>query len=883
MCLACPPLAAENFSSPSNAPSRRDAAIAESLYLAEREQRQRVVSPAPVTSGVQVEFNGEPLTLAEPVVFEEGEFWLPLRGVAAALYFTVIELAPDRFELISREGQTRTITVRRRQDRPVVTPEELIQEFGVQVHTDAARQTVSIRTPAPLGFQTTMMDKPPEDLQAEAAEQKLIRQATEIPALPSYLPENARPDVDLHGGVSTTYIKRHGLGPLRSVVSSVEGKWYGFDVHGQDARKDVNGIFDHDYSYLNLEKPNLFLGLFDQQVDLAPLRAQSQGIEGVKLRKAFGTGTQSLLTLASGQTETTVSGTAGSTKYTGYLSQVTQELQPASWLHLKGSLMYLYNEADLPERYGTSDFPRHALVSFAGADWSLPANLTWSTHLAHSDYRPDNATDEDHLNGDWDWRSGLNWAQGGSRWGAFYESIGDRYASLGDPALYQDYQGWTISGTHPMSPDWRLSGNLLLYRNNVADRPERVTTRNQALSLSSSYQVTDRQTLNVSFNDILANPAATRGDPGSSSRSYLWRADYFMPFIFSNSRLLNTYQYFRNEARTTSDSSSHTVGPTIFKSYGRGSSWYLSPQFTRSFREVGDDEWGVTTTFNIDHYLLRTLSVFWNSSYTWDRVEESKATETVSWSAGFQHRPLRDTAFRVEYSVGSYNLRTERGKWPRNWSLLWYLSQGFGFATAPKFGGVEGWVFEDLNANGIRDADEAWVTDARLSLEDQRESVTDQEGHFTFTRLVPGSQVISLDLASLDPEWLVKEPRRAVQVKGRQRTTVSFPLVKGASVSARVFIDENQDGQFQDTEEPLEGVAVVLLPGDQFRRTNAEGLVRFEPLLPGVYTIHVHREDLPQGYELVMDEPRIMQLSPGDHVEGMVFGVRLVSVSIKQF
>lgn len=883
ICFACPPLHASDFSSPSNPPSRRDAAMVESLYRAELRERQRADAPSVMAAGVVVELDGAPLALSEPAVFEDGEFWLPLRSIAAALYFTVVELAPDRVELISKEGQTRTLAVLRRHDRPVVTPEDLIRDFGVQVHTDAATQTVSIHTPAPHGFQATLEAKPPEELEAELAEERLVQRANEPPALPAYLPDEAKPDVDLRGSVSTTYIKRHGLGPLRSVVSSVEGKWYGFDVHGQDARKDINGVFDHDYSYLNFEKPDLFIGLWDQQVDLAPLRAQTQPIEGVKVRRAFGRGTQSLLTVAGGQTETTVNGALGPTKYVGYLSQVTHETQPASWLRLKGSMVYQYNEADLPERYGASGFPRHNVISFAGADWALPANLTWSTHTAHSDYRSDDATDDDGLTGDWDWRSGLRWEKGGARWGAYYESIGERYASLGDPALYRDYQGWTLSGSRQMNPDWRLSSTMLLYRNNVADHPERVTTRNQAFSLSSSYQMTDTQLLNLTYNDVLAEPSGGLSDPGSASRSHLWRADHFMPFIFSRSRLLNTYQYFRNEATTASDTTSHTLGPTIFKSYGRGSSWYVSPQTTKTFREANDDELAFTTTFNVDHYLWPSLSVFWNSNYTWDRFEKNKATETVSWSTGFQHRPLRDTAFRVEYSVSSYNLRTERGKWPRSWSLLWYLSQGFGFQTAPKFGIVEGWVFHDLNANGVQEAGEPFVEEARLTLEDQRESLTDQRGHFQFTKLVPGSQVLSLDSGSVDPEWLVKEPRRAVQVRGRRRTKVWFPLVEGAAISAQVFLDDNQDGRFQDTEEPLEGVAVVLLPGEQFRRTNADGRVEFQPLLPGVYTIHVHREDLPQGYELILDRPQVLELKPGDQVEDVTFGVRMVPVPIKQF
>jgi len=122
-----------------------------------------------------------------------------------------------------------------------------------------------------------------------------------------------------------------------------------------------------------------------------------------------------------------------------------------------------------------------------------------------------------------------------------------------------------------------------------------------------------------------------------------------------------------------------------------------------------------------------------------------------------------------------------------------------------------------------------------------------------------------------------------VEVRKRATTTVAFPIVKTASISGRVFVDENNDLVFQETEEPLEGVAVILMPGEQFRRTDANGLFSFDQLPPGRYTLRVYREDLPQGYEIVSGESVDVAVERGQGMSGVNFTVRPARVPVTRF
>jgi hypothetical protein len=212
-----------------------------------------------------------------------------------------------------------------------------------------------------------------------------------------------------------------------------------------------------------------------------------------------------------------------------------------------------------------------------------------------------------------------------------------------------------------------------------------------------------------------------------------------------------------------------------------------------------------------------------------------------------------------------------------------YISQNFGLSTPPNFGIIEGWVFRDINANDKFDRDEPGAEGVTLYLEDKRETVTDSQGYFKFPKVVPGTQKIHLDLGSLSSELTAKDTEKQIKVKAWKEGIVTFALVRASSIKGRVFIDENSDLVFQDTEEPLEDVAIILLPGEQIRRTNAEGDFKFDNLLPGKYKVRIKSEDIPVGYELVSNEEIELELSAGKEIKDINFVVHLRSTTIKKF
>ena len=200
-----------------------------------------------------------------------------------------------------------------------------------------------------------------------------------------------------------------------------------------------------------------------------------------------------------------------------------------------------------------------------------------------------------------------------------------------------------------------------------------------------------------------------------------------------------------------------------------------------------------------------------------------------------------------------------------------YLQHSFDISSPPNFGTIKGRVILDLNANGKFDLNEPGIKGAKLRLEDGRESRTDQDGYFSFAYVSPHMQRLYIDLEDLPLELTCRELEKEICVSPRKETEVDFLLIKSATVKGRVFIDDNNDLVFQNNEEPIGAITILLQPGEQFRRTNQDGDFRFDYLLPGRYTIKIYSQDLPVGCGIVSSEEIELDLVAGQDIEDIDF------------
>jgi len=818
---------------------------------------------------------------------------------SAAPYKGWMDQRRDAMDTAMRREAVRRSALRRRPPGPG----RAASDDGPPPREATARLTVgaTLIPAASQGFTTYTVAKPPEQIEAEEAVRRRIQEAgrTETPD-PVGVPFEARPTVELQGHTTYSYSDPKGAPPFRTMTTTLRGHVGEFDMASESVRRDLRGTFQHDHTFLNFRSDDLFLGLYEQRTDLNPLRAQFQEFDGVKVQKIWGepSGGQSarfasrygvraleatqdrlpVTTLAAGRMEVRTSGSEGQVKYLGDLYEARQQLLPWDWLALEGGALHLESDADLPSLSGTSAYPRDNLVSFASSDVRLPRDFRLSGQVARASYEPDHDPDE-HI-ADWNWRSALAWHRNRSRAQVAYEFVGKDYASLGDPLTYQDYEGINAFGVHQLSDAWSVSSHFLRYRNNVDDDPDDTFSENQSAALSTSYRLTANQTVNLNFTGATSNPEGPNA--GSSVKTTGYRADYFLPFI-GRTRLLTSYQYLQNRVTVGDDLVSHSAGASLFGAFGRGSSWSLRQDARRTLNEDAPNRLTLTTTANLSHQVSPALSTHLSSSYARESVQQGEGTNVLSGAAGMRYQLVPETLVGSEFSIDSYDLDEEHGRFPRHWSLLFLVTQYFGITTQPNFGRLEGTVFQDANGNGRMDAGESGVEEAVIHLDPDQRRLTAAQGRYSFSRVLPGRHNVRLDLGHTDPDWMTPEARRQITVRRQRQERLDFALVRGGEIIGHVFIDANGDGVFQDTEEPLDSVAVVLQPGDEFRRSEADGVFQFEQLMPGAYTLAVHADDLPGGYSLVLAEPRAVTVTQGQATTGVDFPVRILAEQIQQF
>jgi uncharacterized surface anchored protein len=174
---------------------------------------------------------------------------------------------------------------------------------------------------------------------------------------------------------------------------------------------------------------------------------------------------------------------------------------------------------------------------------------------------------------------------------------------------------------------------------------------------------------------------------------------------------------------------------------------------------------------------------------------------------------------------------------------------------------VGDFVWEDLNANGVQDADEPGIEGVTVNLMSGNLTVatttTDENGEYLFTGLIPGDyRVVFVAPAgyvaspvNVGTDDAVDSDGTSVDVTladSESNLTVDLGLYRPASIGDFVWQDTNANG-VQDAGEPgIEGVTVTVTGPDGFTATtttDADGAYSFTGLVPGEYTVTFTKPD----------------------------------------
>lgn len=210
-------------------------------------------------------------------------------------------------------------------------------------------------------------------------------------------------------------------------------------------------------------------------------------------------------------------------------------------------------------------------------------------------------------------------------------------------------------------------------------------------------------------------------------------------------------------------------------------------------------------------------------------------------------------------------------------------------------------MMRPASVSGILTEDGKPVAGARVTLQTGEhssppqpsiaETTTDERGAFAFDGLAKGAYALAFDIA----EGAVVEASQSnfIVTAPEQRITLAPDAVRPASLSGRIFHDQNDDGYLTPDEGGLPGARVTLLTGEHSSplhtivaeaTTDDDGAFAFDGLRPGEYSVSV---ELPEGmiFSREIGMARMIQgvsapnatsaayaLAPGEALSGLLAG-----------
>ncbi|MFH1578357.1 MAG: SdrD B-like domain-containing protein [Candidatus Omnitrophota bacterium] len=175
------------------------------------------------------------------------------------------------------------------------------------------------------------------------------------------------------------------------------------------------------------------------------------------------------------------------------------------------------------------------------------------------------------------------------------------------------------------------------------------------------------------------------------------------------------------------------------------------------------------------------------------------------------------------------------------------LNWDSGFRWEP-IGSITGYVFKDLNADGLRQEGELPVEGIKLFLGKKETSITDNNGYYEFPPLRAHKAYVSLDMQSLPSGFvLTVPPTQAVMVAHRQPVRIDFGITSRSEIYGIVFEDVDGNAKYTNQDKGIESIVLVLEDGST-AITDDEGRYRFANISPGEHVLRIDLNTLPVDY-----------------------------------
>ena len=303
-----------------------------------------------------------------------------------------------------------------------------------------------------------------------------------------------------------------------------------------------------------------------------------------------------------------------------------------------------------------------------------------------------------------------------------------------------------------------------------------------------------------------------------------------------------------------------------------------SLEVSQSFGSSGS--LGGTVNWQSSNLFSRRLSL--SAGFGYNRGNNSSLTTSERLSATL--RLPRSTSLQVSYlqtNAGPTLLVSLRG------SLFGKRKSENAF-NAPasemnSYGSFSGRIYQDVNLNGQYDAGvDKSQANVKVRVDGNRYVESDANGLFRIDGVKTGEHQVYLDLLSVRADLTLLDGARqqATLLAGRD-SIVDFRLARTGRITGVVWLDANENGKFDENEQPLADVRMVAGNGRD-TLTDQNGSFAIGDLPPGEYVVLIDEKTLPEKTKSIR-LPLSVKVQAARETGDTNFAVTAIPAEVKRF
>lgn len=238
--------------------------------------------------------------------------------------------------------------------------------------------------------------------------------------------------------------------------------------------------------------------------------------------------------------------------------------------------------------------------------------------------------------------------------------------------------------------------------------------------------------------------------------------------------------------------------------------------------------------------------------------DEENADSTLSFLSGEDYiEGYSELSFRPTSDKEIYGSVRIRNVWAENPDVNKRFEADFNAglryvwdtgARWESIGAIEGYVFKDLNSDGLYQKGETPVEDIRLWLGKENTSITDSNGYYRFPSIRAQKAYVSLDTQSLPSGFVLTVPViQAAMIAHHGTVRIDFGIVSRSEIYGIVFEDVDGNGKYSKDDKGIKEVRLILEDGSSVI-TDDDGRYRFAKINPGEHALSLDLNTLPVDY-----------------------------------